>query len=176
MINFNASLLNKILSDLSEISNVSFTLYNDKFIATEIYSEDRNCPFCSLIKKYHKPLCMESDFKSLQELKDSTSEHFHYYCHFGLIEIALTLHFNDSKLGYILIGPFRDPEKYETDVAKISEFCQVHQQNEEEMLNLYTEIEIFTEKRYKSLKSLCLMMFQYVCNQNLLILMQFYNI
>lgn len=118
MINFNAPLLNKILSDLSIISNVSFTLYNDECIPTEFYNEQNGSKFCALVKKSDRPLCHESDYKVLSALKASNEEFCHAPCHFGLIEMALTLHFNEEKLGYIMIGPFRDADRREEDEKK----------------------------------------------------------
>ena len=169
MINFNAPLLNKILSDLSIISNVSFTLYNDECIPTEFYNEQNGSKFCALVKKSDRPLCHESDYKVLSALKASNEEFCHAPCHFGLIEMALTLHFNEEKLGYIMIGPFRDADRREEDEKKIASYCKVRQIDEKEMLAAYEKIEIFNKTRYEALKNICLMMFQYACNQNLLI-------
>lgn len=45
----------------------------------------------------------------------------------------------------------------------------MRQIDEKEMLAAYEKIEIFNETRYEALKNICLMMFQYACNQNLLI-------
>ena len=168
MIYYDTPFLNNLFNKLSELLNASITLYDQDFHSTENYSEEIR-PLCACIKSNHmRSLCILSDSNVLNSLRDNESTCFTYNCHFGFKEIAMKLVHKDVILAYILIGPFRD----ETQDSKVAEQLEMLCKNEnverEQIFKQYEEMPLFTEKKYESIKTLCMSLFNYAIAQNMI--------
>ena len=163
MIYYNLSFLSKLLDSLSLFANVSLTLYDDKPYPTDAHSHTNPSPFCNIIKTNLKDNCLTSDKYGLQPPKKD-----YYYCHFGLIEIPIPLEHNNSVIGYILVGPFRDPSKYSENLLRIEEFCREYNYDAQQMIDFYSKIEQFTQEKYNAIQCLCRALSKYALDQKLI--------
>ena len=168
MIYYDTPFLNNLFNKLSELLNASITLYDQDFHSTKNHSEEIR-PLCACIKSNHmRSLCILSDSNVLNSLRDNEATWFTYNCHFGFKEIAMKLVHKDVILAYILIGPFRD----ETQDSKVAEQLEMLCKNEnverEQIFKQYEEMPLFTEKKYESIKTLCMSLFNYAIVQNMI--------
>ena len=165
MLHYNLIPFTKILSDLGLLANVCVTFYDLNFTETSLMSRETSNRFCPLVKQFCYKHCAQSDecaFKRMQ----TEQRCFYYHCHFGFIEICLNIVSNNETLGYLLIGPFRDPANESKDLQSITAFAKQHGLNEEEMKRYYYETAIFQESKYVALQGLIDVVFDYATIKN----------
>ena len=165
MLHYNLIPFTKILSDLGILANVCVTFYDTNFNETSLMSRETANQFCPVVKKFcykHCALSDETAFKRMQTEKQC----FYYHCHFGFIEICLNIVSNNETLGYLLIGPFRDPAQETQDLQKILDFSTQHGLDYKEMKRYYYETALFQESKYVALQGLINVLFDYASIKN----------
>lgn len=171
MLHYDLELFYKLLNSLSILSNANMTFFSPdrKTLPAMTYSlpylPQRS--FCSCIRKTKEldEFCKISDINAFNSFENSNF-FFVYKCHCGLIEIALRITKNDELLGYVLIGPFRDPKTKKDDLLHIQKICHKYNLNERTLKNSYLKISPFSENIEFALKTLCSVLFEYMENKN----------
>ena len=128
-------------------------------------SRETHNNFCPIVKKFCSKNCTQSDesaFKRMQKDKRC----FYYHCHFGFIEICLNIVSNNETLGYLLIGPFRDPAQEPQILQKILDFSTQNGLDYKEMKRHYYETALFQESKYVALQGLIDVLFDYATIKN----------
>ena len=161
MLQINSPDVNKLLSSIAALADVHISLFDKNFEPTALHSsnEDVNS-FCPKIKKFTANKCQQSDFYAFERLNGNDNI-FYYHCHFGFIEIACKIVFENQTLGYALIGPFRDPKKKKEDLERIQAFCQAKQLDYDELKDSYVKIPKFSISKYEALHHLICAIFDY---------------
>ena len=153
MINFNLNLFRKLLQDVSQLTNTVITFYDAAFNSTSAHSEMVSAKaVCSLVKKRNAGACALSDRTAFERL-NAGNDAFYYACHFGLIEMAFRVRFNEITYGYIIAGPFRDPEIETENLQNIHELCKETGENYEEIALQYKRIPKFSVETFRALQS-----------------------
>lgn len=153
MVKFNLSLFRKLLQDLSQLTNTVYTFYDTDFNATSAHSELVSAKaVCALVKNQNAGGCALSDRGSFERL-NAGNDAFYYACHFGLIEMAFRVHFNETTYGYIIAGPFRDPEKQKENLQNIRKLCEATGEDYENTVLQYKRIPKFSVETFRALQS-----------------------
>ena len=160
MLHYNLIPFTKILSDLGLLANVCVTFYDTNFDETDLMSRETNNKFCPVVKKFCYKNCAQSDTNAFKKMQKE-ERCFYYHCHFGFIEICLNIVSKGQTLGYLLIGPFRDPAQETQDLQRIRDFSNQHNLNYDEMKRNYYETAIFQESKYVALQGLINVLFDY---------------
>ena len=173
MLHYDLELFYRLFNSLSILSNANMTFFSP---------DRKNLPASSVplpylqqnkfcVAVHNEPelieLCKASDINAFNSFKNS--DHFFVYkCHCGLIEIALRIMQDDELLGYVLIGPFRDPKTKAADLMHIEKLAQKYELSEKKLKNNYFKIAPFSKNIEFSLKTLCSVLFEYMENKNCL--------
>lgn len=153
MIKFNLNLFRKLLQDLSQLTNTVITFYDTDFNSTSAHSEMWSAKaICSLVKRCNAGGCSLSDRESFERL-NAGNDAFYYACHFGLIEMAFRVRFNEITYGYIIAGPFRDPEKQKENLQNVRALCKETHADYDQMVLQYKRIPKFSVETFRALQS-----------------------
>lgn len=154
MVTFNLNLFRKLLQDLSQLTNTVITFYDAAFNSTSAHSEMVSAKaVCALVKKRNAGCCARSDRASFERL-NAGNDAFYYACHFGLIEMAFRVRFHETTYGYIIAGPFRNPEKKSENLQNIRELCKETGANYEDTALQYKRIPKFSVETFRALQSI----------------------
>jgi ligand-binding sensor protein len=157
------------MDGIAVLTRAFVTIYADDFHPLKPFgaTQQQNTKniFCRNVKTQYHAKCTQSDVNAFKNFPEN--ENFYYYrCHCGFIEIACRFYSNNTVLGYLLIGPFRDPLTEEKDVERINHLCEEHGFNRDEMLRSYYQIEPFSEEVFLALKNICPPLFDYYDMKN----------
>lgn len=169
MLKYNLFALQKLMDGIAVLTRAFVTIYADDFHPLKPFgaTQQQNTKniFCRNVKTQYHAKCTQSDVNAFKNFPEN--ENFYYYrCHCGFIEIACRFYSNNTVLGYLLIGPFRDPLTEEKDVERINHLCEEHGFNRDEMLRSYYQIEPFSEEVFLALKNICPPLFDYYDMKN----------
>ena len=117
MFRFNTNALQRTIDNFFSLFNASISFYDENF--ETIASSHDTSMLCSTIKESMQYKCLISDDATFNKLKDPNINSFKYNCHFGFIEIAHKILVGNRVVAYLLIGPFRDEERYAKDIENI---------------------------------------------------------
>lgn len=169
MVIYNAHLFYQLLQHLSTLASTNVTFYDENFTSTDICPPYNANQFCSCLKKTLQNHCISSDTHALMRAKEE-NDCFFYSCHFGLIEVALKLHLNNSIFGYLIIGPFRDPDHKTEDLERIAKHCAFYKEDEKKLTANYQKLQKFSLEKFNALKTISYALFEYAQRQNIIAL------
>ena len=168
MVKFNLNLFKKLLQDVGQLANTVITFYDADFNSTSAHSEMVSAKeVCRLVKKHNGGGCSVSDRQSFERLNQG-NDAFYYYCHFGLIEMAFRVHFNDVTYGYIIAGPFRSPEKQKENLQTIRTFCAQNGEDYEKAALNYKRIPKFSAETFRALQSVLFAILDHAREKNII--------
>lgn len=107
-IKYNFKNLEKIITDLSVLTNVSMAFYgHDK---QSLYFHTTNDDFCSVVqRKEGMKNCLHSDAELINKCEQSRQLEQHF-CHTGLCDLAMPIIKRDIIVGYLILGRLRTPD------------------------------------------------------------------
>ena len=163
---YDTELLRKLFSNLEIITGVSICLCDAGGVHITL-TKASPCPLCMKVKKHYIGKCLETDAGVRYRFADDSGP-YHYLCHFGLREAAIPV-FRDGHLtGYLIAGPFRDPELYDQNCQDIRHYCDTYGFDRLQALEEYEKIPVFTEEGFGALAGLCQVLLEYA-SQKLII-------
>lgn len=171
MLHYDLELFHKLLNSLSILANANTTFFSpDRKTLPSMTSPIPYLPqrsFCSQIRetKELNERCKVSDINAFNTFKQSDF-FFVYKCHCGLIEVALRILKDEELLGYVLIGPFRDPNTKKEDLINIKKLGEKYNLNTNKLKTAYLKISPFSDDIEFALKTLCSVLFEYMENKN----------
>ena len=165
MLHYNLTPFTKILSDLELLANVCVTFYDTNFDETSLMGREATNKFCPIVKKFCYKDCAKSDEMAFKRMQ-TENRCFYYHCHFGFIEICMNIVSDGETIGYLLIGPFRDPAKETQTLERIRTFADQHDVDYTEMKKHYYETALFHENKYIALQGLIDALFDYASIKN----------
>lgn len=168
MIRYNLNLFRTLLQDLSNLTNTVITFFDENFNSGSAHSSVPSVKkLCDAVKCHHTQECSLSDKQAFDRL-NSQNGSFYYTCHFGLIEMAFRISFNGDNYGYIIAGPFRDPQRTKEDVEHIRKFCETEKIDPEKMIQDYKRIEKFSLEKFHSFENIFISLLEYAKINNII--------
>ncbi|MBQ4269578.1 MAG: PocR ligand-binding domain-containing protein [Clostridia bacterium] len=165
MIRYDLKTMKQICESLGAIANTSASFYDEK-LTPQVHSERYNRTLCDAIRTNGLATCLKTDSAMLEQAKDK-DEAFYYFCHFGLVELTYRVTIADKTVGYLLMGPYRDPKHTEKDLEAIKNLCQKSNFDYEELKSAYLRINEFSEKTFLAVKNILNLLFSSISRQNL---------
>ncbi len=152
-ISFNKTKLNKLLNDISNCTKLSLCFLDKNYV---VVTESNNyTPFCEEIRKnktcYEN--CIISD-KSHLTLVEKSEERLTYTCHSGLTETISPVHYNDTVIGFLIVGRFIDKEKNNTAKKKVKEIINKYNFDKYKMQEYYKMLPLIEQKDLDSVLSI----------------------
>ena len=167
MVTFDLQLFNKLLFSLQALTKTSISFFNEDFEGTFACTSPMNT-LCRLVKDHAVERCIETDNSALAHCKcDSCPDH-HYSCHLGMKEMAFKMENHNETYGYIMAGPFKDPQNQTEVLQKIEKFCEEYGIDKQLMLDSYNSMPSFSQEKFDAIKVIIHTMFDYAVNKNII--------
>ncbi len=122
--------LSRLLNALHQCMDIKFGLMDQE--AKEVYTPSFQTAFCRAIANtqggYQR--CVQCDQQALRDIQ-RTQKKKQYYCHAGLIEVALPVTENGQTIATILFGQMLDDSPREEQWKRVSKACSWYPHMEE---------------------------------------------
>ena len=164
IINYNIEELENALSDFYNATGSAIILLDSNFNTIVGFEKTKN-PFCELVQSSvrGKERCQLSDECIINKCAKSKNLEMHT-CHAGLIDVAVPINFNDSVIGYIVLGQMRTKAAVEDIYTKISDLNLDYKTVD----RVYNSLTVSSEERIKSVSSIASMLTQYILFKNMI--------
>ncbi len=167
MVTFDLELFNKLLFSLQTLIKTSICFFNENFEGTFACTSPMN-ELCRLIKNNEEARCAETDYTALTHCKCDACPDHHYFCHFGMKEMAFKMENHNETYGYIMVGPFKDSQNQTEVLQNIENFCKKYAIDKQAMLDAYYSMPSFSQEKFESIKVIIHAMFDYAVNKNII--------
>lgn len=162
VINYDIEKINEVLSAFYNATGINIHLLRDDFSSISISQRIHN-DYCSAIQKNNSESCKCSDLALLEKCKESKSAQMHI-CHAGLIDIAVPILYEDSILGYIILGQMKNYGDFSFVEDRIKKIGL----DTVEMKKHYSELSFFDGERIESVEKIAVMLAKYLLLENML--------
>lgn len=164
IINFYSEKLNRILQDFYNATGVNLSLLREDFTP---FCDNPRPPnsYCGMIHSTQESskACMFSDIKLLEKCKASRRTETHI-CHAGLVDVAVPILYQDSVLGYIILGQMKNDE----DFSAVKDYILSLGLEQKTMESMYKELPLFDLDRVKSVSHIAEMLAKHILFENIL--------
>ena len=169
MVTFNLELFNKLLFSLQRLIKTNICFYGENFESTFACTGPLN-ELCRLVRISEKARlrCKETDYNALTHCKCDACPDHHYFCHFGMKEMGFKMENHNETYGYIIVGPFKDPQNQAEVLQNIEKFSEKYAIDKQAMLDAYYSMPSFSQEKFESLKVIIHAMFDYAVNKNII--------
>ena len=167
MVTFDLELFSKLLFSLRTLIKTRICFFNENFESTFACTPPMN-ELCRLVKKNEKPRCAETDYNALTHCKCDACPDHHYFCNFGMKEMAFKMENHNETYGYIIVGPFKDSQNQAEVLQNIEKVHEKYAIDKQAMLDAYYSMPSFSQEKFESLKVIIHAMFDYAVNKNII--------
>ncbi len=159
LINYNVQDLESVVRSFKNATGINLKIVNETFGNLRFPKEKTSNRYCRCIQNTEpgKTKCVMCDTALLDKCKKSGKAVSHV-CHAGLIDIAIPIYFEDSIVGYALLGQI----KTEADFEKIKGTLPDEVANVENLQVFYDELPLFDEARIKSIVDIATILVKYM--------------
>ena len=182
MLHFDFQKLEQLLVDLSSLLRTSVSVYDNNFdivsFSTNNVFHNRNEDvrnfLCLSVKSCLKKKCYASDVSAFKKLS-AQNDKLSYSCHFGLTEAAFALYSEQTVMGYVIFGPFREEKNDEIVLRNIEALAETYPEKErkriaENLRQSYYSLEKLDKEKYESFKNIFRSLIEYAKLQNIITL------
>ncbi len=110
--------------------------------------------------------CRECNRKHAKD-SEKKPEPYIYRCHAGLAEAVAPIYVDNTLVGYIMIGKFRDEQGEYSSKESVIEAAEKYGLDKDEMLKLWEQLKFLSEEELKSTILLLKMLVGYILNEKL---------
>ncbi len=154
---FNTQKIKKLLLDFYLSTNIAVTFYDSSMnmVATSPVHSDY-CEYVRLSadRKAHCYLSNVEHMREASKKKVTVS----YTCHAGLMETIIPVLYEETLIGFMQIGQFRDQAQKYSSVEKLLSAIKVYNVKEKTCLSLYKKLPIISDERFEALKKILLIL------------------
>ena len=164
LINYDIEKLNTALQDFYNSTGVNIHFVTSDF--THLSNNPRiHNNYCKTIQSTSEgeKCCCGSDMILLQKCRESKQPQMHL-CHAGLIDIAVPVLYNDTILGYIILGQMKKEIDFTAVEKKLSSFGLDLSQ----MKEYYSSLSFFDYDKIQSVSNIASMLAKYILLENML--------
>jgi AraC-like DNA-binding protein len=164
LINYDIEKLNTALQDFYNSTGVNVRFCTSDFKGLSINARAHN-NYCQTIQSTTdgERCCWCSDEILLKKCKESKQAQMHI-CHAGLIDVAVPILYNDTILGYIILGQM----KKEVDFAFVEKNISELGLDLSQMKEYYDSLSFFDYDKIQSISNLASMLAKYIILENML--------
>ena len=121
-------------------------------------------PYCQNIRQ--KKECLKNcTISNLVHMKQASSlnQTVSYTCHAGLMETIIPVTYEDTLIGYMQIGQFRDKEEIFSSPKTAQNLLEKYKINTKTALKLYRDLPIVSAEKLSSLKEILFILIKHGC-------------
>jgi len=154
---FNIEKINQLLSDFYLSTDIAVTFYDSgmNLVATSPVHSD----FCMCIRENdeRKKNCNISNLVNMKKAA-KTGKTVSYTCHAGLMETIFPVLYEETLIGFMQIGQFRDASARYSSSEKVNAALEVYFLAKDPMLRLYEELPLVSEEKFQALQNILLLL------------------
>lgn len=164
VINYDIKKINEVLNAFYNATGINISMLKDDFSPISENQRVHN-DYCRAIqaKCQGKSMCKNSDKKLLSLCRESKKAEMHI-CHAGLVDIAVPILYEDSIIGYIILGQMKNSG----DFSAVEDRVKKLGLESAEMKRYYSELSFFDSEKIKSVETISVMMTKYLLLENML--------
>jgi len=164
LINYDIEKLNTALQDFYNSTGVNIQFLTSDFMHL-ISNQSNHNSYCESIQSTTegRKCCYSSDKILLKKCKESKKPQMHM-CHAGLIDVAVPVLYNDTILGYIILGQM----KKEFDFTAVEENIFGLGLDMSQMKEHYSSLSFFDYDKIQSVSNVASMLAKYILLENML--------
>lgn len=164
LINYDIEKLNTALQDFYNSTGVNIQFLTSDFMHL-ISNQSKHNSYCESIQSTTegRKCCYSSDEILLKKCKESKKPQMHM-CHAGLIDVAVPVLYNDTILGYIILGQM----KKEFDFTAVEENISGLGLDMSQMKEHYSSLSFFDYDKIQSVSNVASMLAKYILLENML--------
>ncbi len=154
---FNKEKIKELLLDFYLSTGIAVTFYDSstKMVATSpVY-----CEWCKKIRSDNKRQenCNLSNLTHMN-LASRTKQTVCYTCHTGLMEAIIPVLYEDTLIGYMQIGQFRDQNKVYSSLDMALSRIEEYGLDRNELLPLYESLPLLSSEKFEAVKRILLVL------------------
>lgn len=166
----------KVTFDREKIDRLLFDFYNCTKVPISLFDLERQClsayatgvpPYCKNIRARFPQSCAKCDQEHLGRL-ETTKQVNIYTCHAGICEVMAPVLYGENVIAYLMLGRFRDAEQKFSSVSKAIEAAKRYKLDEEEQLNAYRDLPVFTRSTLDSAIRIAQTCIQYMWTESMI--------
>ena len=166
-IEFNEKRLVTLLQDFYNCTKIPVSLYDTKFNC--LYTSIEMPVYCANIRatKGLENSCAICDEAHLQEVNKTKSFQI-YTCHAGICEVIAPIIFEDIVIAYIMLGRFRDKERFYSSIKKANNFSKNNNLDIHSQKQSYYKLPLFSQDVIRSSFNVLKSLIRFIWTENLI--------
>ena len=154
---FNSEKIKKLLSDFYLSTNISVAFYDSKMNLVANLPE--HTPYCTCIRSKKRNLqnCTLSNLSHMEE-SSKKQQTISYTCHAGLMETIIPVTYEETIIGFMQIGQFRDAEGKFSSEEYVNNVAKTYDINPNQLIELYRDLPILSKEKLTAVKKIMLIL------------------
>ena len=149
---FNTEKINNLLDDFYVATGIAVVFYDAEM---NIIVKHKHSQYCLCIRQdsARKRNCNRSNLDHMKEAA-RTRKTVCYTCHAGIMETIIPVVYEETIIGYMQIGQFRDEKGEYSSSERVALALKHYKLPPEEMLKLYEELPVVSDEKFEALKKI----------------------
>ena len=162
-INYDNEKLSALLTDFFRATGIYVDIFKPDFsFAGE--GIVRKTPYCAAVQRLKgEGACLISDRELLQRCKNTRKTEMSV-CHAGLVNLAVPLLYEESVIGYIILGGIKTNDAVSPDI----DLSRYPRPEREKIDKYYRELSVYDDGRIESIAKIAIMLAKYILLENML--------
>ncbi|MBQ9710349.1 MAG: PocR ligand-binding domain-containing protein [Clostridia bacterium] len=150
---FNGKKIDAMLSDFYIATGIAVTFYDATM--ARVATSPEHSPYCMCIRSKRECLknCNKSNLAHMEKAR-ATKQTVSYTCHAGLMETIMPVFYEDTLIGYMQIGQFKDSEARYSSKEIATTALNSYGIRDDKILSLYEDLPTVSEKKLSALKEI----------------------
>lgn len=154
---FSKTKIKKLLSDFYLSTNIAVTFYDSEMnmvVGSPVHSD-----YCLCIRENGglKKNCNRSNLAHMKEAAQRRTT-VSYTCHAGLMETILPVFYEETLIGFMQIGQFRDQTARYSSAEKVCAALERYALDRTQMLENYARLPVVSAERFDALQNILLIL------------------
>ena len=154
---FNKEKIKKLLLDFYIATDIAVTFYDSEMNLVATSPTHSEYCLCIRADKERKANCNRSNLAHMKKAAQSKKS-ISYTCHAGLMETIIPVIYEETIIGFMQIGQFRDENGCYSSPEVVAEALERYGFKAEPVLELYRRIPVVSEQKFEALKKIILIL------------------
>lgn len=153
----NSEKINRLLSDFYTSTGIAVAFYDSSM--NMVTTAPTHSVYCAKIRQKKERLknCVLSNREHMKEAARTKST-VSYTCHAGLMETIIPVLYEETIIGFVQIGQFRDEDGVYSSEKTVNASINAYQLDKAETLALYSAIPLVSKEKFAALKKILLIL------------------
>ena len=163
-LNYEPKALETLSTHFYNATGINLSILDTNFKLLK-YENKNNNSYCGLVQCVEKGkiACDHSDISLLKKCKETKQTQMHI-CHAGLIDIAIPIVYENSIIGYIILGQIKTEKTFASIKHKLANLPI----DLDKLKAFYDTLPILDEEKISSISNIAIMLAKYILIENLL--------